>query len=319
MSPAGQGLAKLRLAIELIGADPKIVLAHAAERRDLVSNFADPHFGSISKNVLPSVIWINILIRATAQAEGQAMSWRDRIKVHPAADLFPMMSEAELDELAADIAEHGLRQQIVFAYLGEGLVDGRNRLAAIARIADQERRKQCWDDAFRGARTLYSDDPYAYVVSANIHRRHLTTEQKRDLIAALLQAKPERSDRATAKIAHVDNKTVAAVRSNLEAREEIPHVTTRADTKGRRQPAVKPPRPQKPPEAPPRISRILAGGRTRSRSPIDFEAIAQGLDASPQEAIAQAALNALPEERRLRVIGDAAAALGYRLEEVTLH
>jgi hypothetical protein len=31
-----------------------------------------------------------------------AQSWREGIKVHPAADMFPMMSETELDELAAD-------------------------------------------------------------------------------------------------------------------------------------------------------------------------------------------------------------------------
>ena len=47
----------------------------------------------------------------------------------------------------------------------------------------------------------------------NIQRRHLTAEQKRDLIAKLLRANPERSDRATAKIAKVDNKTVAVVAS----------------------------------------------------------------------------------------------------------
>jgi len=39
--------------------------------------------------------------------------WRDKIKVHPAADLFPMMSDAELDALAKDIAEHGMHQGIV--------------------------------------------------------------------------------------------------------------------------------------------------------------------------------------------------------------
>jgi hypothetical protein len=84
-------------------------------------------------------------------------------------------------------------------------------------------------------------DPYAYVISANIHRRHLTAAQKGELIEALLKAKPERSDRATAKIAQVSDKTVGTVRKDLEARAEIPHVETRTDTKGRQQPATKPP------------------------------------------------------------------------------
>ena len=38
-------------------------------------------------------------------------------------------------------------------------------------------------------------DPYAYVLSANVHRRHLTAEQKRELIAKVLKAQPEKSNR----------------------------------------------------------------------------------------------------------------------------
>jgi ParB-like chromosome segregation protein Spo0J len=62
-------------------------------------------------------------------AENKDSSWRDRLKVHPTADLFPMMSEAQLDELAADIAANGLQQHIV--WLKDELIDARNRVAAI--------------------------------------------------------------------------------------------------------------------------------------------------------------------------------------------
>src|SRR5207248_3828039 len=51
-----------------------------------------------------------------------------------------------------------------------------------------------------------------------------------------------RSDNATAEIAGVSDKTVAAMREDLEGRSEIPNVDTRTDTKGRQQPAAKPPR-----------------------------------------------------------------------------
>ena len=55
---------------------------------------------------------------------------------HPAADLFPMMSDAELDELGKDIAANGLTSPIVrYGDLDNPMVlDGRNRLAALQRI-----------------------------------------------------------------------------------------------------------------------------------------------------------------------------------------
>jgi hypothetical protein len=175
--------------------------------------------------------------------DGMSKSWRDDIKVHPAADLFPMMSDAELDELAADIATNGLHRGIVWIGGSNGLalLDGRNRVAAVARIADEKRRVELQTILReRLVEILPSfEDPIAYVISANLQRRHLTREQKRGVIAALLNANPAQSDRAIGKMAKVDNKTVAAVRAEAEAREEIPHVANRTDTKGRQQPAKK--------------------------------------------------------------------------------
>ena len=42
-----------------------------------------------------------------------ATSWRDLYPVHPCADVFPMMSDAELEALAQDIKAHGLQQPVV--------------------------------------------------------------------------------------------------------------------------------------------------------------------------------------------------------------
>jgi hypothetical protein len=67
----------------------------------------------------------------------------------------------------------------------------------------------------------------------------LTAEQKREVIAALLREDPTRSNRATASLAKVDDKTVGSVRRDLEGRAEIPHVDKVVDTKGRRQPTSK--------------------------------------------------------------------------------
>jgi hypothetical protein len=72
-------------------------------------------------------------------------SWRDIVPVHEAAELFPMMSDEELDALGADIKEHGLHGPLVFfqrvasngSQDGDDtdwyLLDGRNRLAAMER------------------------------------------------------------------------------------------------------------------------------------------------------------------------------------------
>ena len=67
-------------------------------------------------------------------------TWRDVLLVHPAANMFPMMSETELRELGKDIRQHGLREPIVITLDDEGtsddpacyrLLDGRNRLDAM--------------------------------------------------------------------------------------------------------------------------------------------------------------------------------------------
>jgi hypothetical protein len=176
-------------------------------------------------------------------------SWRDTLAVHPAADLFPLLPSDELRALGEDIIKNGLTSPIVL-WRGEPkgqarLLDGRNRLDAIEMVVGDEviigppsvmagKNFMACDKVIELGKTV---DPYAYVVSANIHRRHLTAEQRRELIAKLLKATPEKSDRQIAKIVKADNKTVASVRREKEAREEIPHVDTRRDSKGREQPA----------------------------------------------------------------------------------
>jgi hypothetical protein len=188
-------------------------------------------------------------------------NWRDHLKVHPAADLFPLMSETDpqaLKELAEDIRKNGGLQQPVKLWRCRKtkdvvLLDGRNRLDALSLLgllsADDDGELiisnsdgDGWDWPLFDEETGEGDDEDArdLVVSLNVHRRHLTAEDKRKIIADLLKLKPESSDRAIAKTVNVDNKTVAKVRTEMERREEIPHVETRTDSKGRKQPSSKP-------------------------------------------------------------------------------
>jgi ParB-like chromosome segregation protein Spo0J len=145
---------------------------------------------------------------------------------HPLANMFPSLLGAEIATLAADIKKHGLREPIV-RYEGM-ILDGRNRYRACLRAGVAPRYQEI-TFADRAA-------AIAYVISANIHRRHLTSGQKRAVIAKLLQIDPTQSDRAVAEAAKVDHKTVAKVRSEAEASGEIPHTDKRTDRTGKQRP-----------------------------------------------------------------------------------
>ena len=84
-------------------------------------------------------------------------------------------------------------------------------------------------------------DPYDFVVSRNILRRHLNAKQRRELIAKLLKADASKSDRQIGETIKADHKTVGAVRAEKEATGEISPVEKRVgkDRKARKQPVKK--------------------------------------------------------------------------------
>ncbi len=91
---------------------------------------------------------------------------------HKYADIFPLMDDRALDELAADIEANGL-QEPIYTY-EEQILDGRNRYLACKLINVEP-----------DYRTYNGSDPISFIVSLNLIRRHLNTVQKAALGAII--------------------------------------------------------------------------------------------------------------------------------------
>jgi len=93
--------------------------------------------------------------------------------IHPAADCFPMIGGDAFQQMVDDIKANGLIQPI--ALYQDQVIDGRNRMRACEQA---------------GVAPIYEtidgiSDPVAYVISTNLHRRHLTTKQRAAIAAEL--------------------------------------------------------------------------------------------------------------------------------------
>jgi len=123
------------------------------------------------------------------------------LEPHPLSNIFPPMSDDDFNELVTDIKTNGLQQPIV-CYQSK-ILDGIHRSKA-CNIAGC---KPTFVE-FKGT----DKEAEAFVISANIRRRHLNPEQRRNIIGKLLTANPGASDRAIAAQAKVSPTTVGEVR-----------------------------------------------------------------------------------------------------------
>ena len=121
------------------------------------------------------------------------------LEFHPFTEIFPLMEGEDFEKFKRDISLNGQCEPIVLYQ--DKILDGRNRYRA------------CMDLGLEPDTKPYTgSDPLGFVISMNIHRRHLTAEQRREIIAELLKANPQLSDRAIAAQANVSHHTVAGVR-----------------------------------------------------------------------------------------------------------
>ena len=136
------------------------------------------------------------------------------IKNHPASDIFPVMADAEFQKLKANISANGVLEPV---WLCGGMVlDGRHRMMACAQLGISP-----------PLREYAGDDPVGFVVSLNLHRRHLDTSQKA-MVAAKLANLPHgvRADQSghmagvtqseAAELLNVGERTVRRARAVLD-------------------------------------------------------------------------------------------------------
>ena len=111
-------------------------------------------------------------LKSPARNQPAPQAWREVVKVHPAAELLPRMSDAELRELGEDIARNGLQLPVVIFADQDGterLLDGRNRLdamelAGLPIIKDGELNP----DLVPTCDIPGNIDPFVWVLSANL-------------------------------------------------------------------------------------------------------------------------------------------------------
>lgn len=87
------------------------------------------------------------------------------MKFHKLSEIFPLIPDDELKAMAADIKSNGQREPII-TYEGQ-ILDGRNRWRA-CQIAGVDPK----------LREYSGETPISFVISLNLHRRHLDTGQR---------------------------------------------------------------------------------------------------------------------------------------------
>jgi ParB-like nuclease domain len=125
---------------------------------------------------------------------------------HPLANLFPEMEQDEYGRLVEDIKANGQLEPI-WLYEGQ-ILDGRHRYLA------------CQDAKLEPITRVYEgDDPTSFVLSLNLHRRHLT-ESQRSIIASKLETMKHGDNQHTGGDAnlHVLKREDAARLMNVAAR-----------------------------------------------------------------------------------------------------
>lgn len=111
--------------------------------------------------------------------------------IHPAAELFPLIADEPLSDLADDIKLHGLLEPCWLNRDGV-LLDGRNRLRACQKAGIKPR-----------FREYDGNDEVGFIVSLNLRRRHLNEDERAFLAVGLIPLYEEQGRAAKARAGSV--------------------------------------------------------------------------------------------------------------------
>lgn len=150
---------------------------------------------------------------------------------HPLANIFPLIEGQAYQELLADVLKHGVREP-VWLYEGK-ILDGRNRFRAGSAMGKPIEFKQ-----YEGS------DAIGFVISLNLHRRHLNEGQRATVAAKLanmveggkaansanLQSSTQISQAEAASMLNVSTRSVASAAKVLHSGDdELVHAIERGD------------------------------------------------------------------------------------------
>lgn len=152
--------------------------------------------------------------------------------------VMPRLTHDEYVELEQSITEVGVQVPITVAPDGT-IIDGHHR-DEIARKHDLH----CPRVTAQGDEAMLR----GLAFSLNLHRRHLSREQRRDLIAESLRSDPQMSNREHARRTGASTTTVGSVREGMEDDGRLSKLDSRTSADGRTRPATQPPHPAPEPD-----------------------------------------------------------------------
>lgn len=129
---------------------------------------------------------------------------------HKLSAAFPSMNDAEFQALVIDIRDHGQRDPII-TYQGQ-ILDGIHRYRACL---------ECGKEPWIRPEPYSGDDPAGWVLSRNLHRRHLSASQRAGVIVACNEwrsngdrsSAPVQSSAQMAEAVQVSTRTIDSAKS----------------------------------------------------------------------------------------------------------